>query len=190
MIKRLIFDIDGTLIAGINLDKTITHSLSSYGIYSEDNKQKFLNAISTYENYHKEYEPIQYLQHFSQALGCKLDENFLKTHFRNLGIYAIPDDNQELIKTIDQLSKKYELVLLSNYFEESQRGRLKNIGIDKYFQECVMIGDHLELDINGAKKCGLNTIWINSKNIVQNNIQTVAVDNISQINEKLIECLE
>ena len=40
MIKRLIFDIDGTLIAGINLDKTITHSLSSYGIYSEDNKQK------------------------------------------------------------------------------------------------------------------------------------------------------
>ncbi len=57
-------------------------------------------------------------------------------------------------------------------------------------QECVMIGDHLELDINGAKKCRLNTIWINSKNIVQNNIQTVAVDNISQINEKLIECLE
>lgn len=57
-------------------------------------------------------------------------------------------------------------------------------------QECVMIGDHLELDINGAKKCGLNTIWINSKNIVQNNIQTVAVDNIRQINEKLIECLE
>lgn len=135
MIKRLIFDIDGTLIAGINFDKTITHSLSSYGIYSEDNKQKFLDAISTYENYHKEYEPTQYLQHFSQALGCKLDENFLKTHFRNLGIYAIPDDNQELIKTIDQLSKKYELVLLSNYFEESQRGRLKNIGIDKYFPE-------------------------------------------------------
>ena len=57
-------------------------------------------------------------------------------------------------------------------------------------QECVMIGDHLELDINSAKKCGLNTIWINSKNIVQNNIQSVAVDNISQINEKLIESLE
>lgn len=57
-------------------------------------------------------------------------------------------------------------------------------------QECVMIGDHLELDINGAKKCGLNTIWINSKNIFQNNIQTVAIDNISQINEKLIENLE
>lgn len=66
---------------------------------------------------------------------------------------------------------------------------LMQFGIHKP-QECVMIGDHLEVDINGAKKCGLNTIWINSKNIVQNNIQTVAVDNISQINEKLIESLE
>ena len=37
-------------------------------------------------------------------------------------------------------------------------------------QECVMIGDHLELDINGAKKCGLNTIWINSKNRKQHDV--------------------
>ena len=29
--------------------------------------------------------------------------------------------------------------------------------------ECVMIGDHIELDINGAKKCGINTIWVNRK---------------------------
>ena len=50
-------------------------------------------------------------------------------------MYAIPDDNQELIETIDQLSRKYELVLLSNYFEKSQRGRLEHIGIDKYFSE-------------------------------------------------------
>lgn len=135
MIKRLIFDIDGTLINGINFDKTVTNSLLEYGIYSEDNMQKFINAISTYENYHNEYEPTQYLQHFSQALGYNLNENFLETHFRNLGIYAIPNNNQELIKTIEQLSKKYELVLLSNYFEASQRGRLKNIGIDKYFTE-------------------------------------------------------
>jgi len=75
------------------------------------------------------------------------------------------------------------------YVNHIKRRLLMQFGIHKP-QECVMIGDHLELDINGAKKCGLNTIWINSKNIVQNNIQTVAVDNISQINEKLIECLE
>ena len=135
MIKRLIFDIDGTLITGASFDKAIINSLLEHGIFSQDNKQKFIYAISTYENKHTEYEQKQYLQYFSQILGCSLDKNFLGTFFKNLGIYAIPDDNQELIKTIDQLSRKYELVLLSNYFEESQRGRLKNIGIDKYFPE-------------------------------------------------------
>lgn len=135
MIKRLIFDIDGTLITGVSFDKAIPNSLLEFGIFSEENKQKFIYAISTYENYHKEYEQNQYLQYFSQTLGCNLDKNFLNTFFRNLGMYAIPDDNQELIETIDQLSRKYELVLLSNYFEKSQRGRLEHIGIDKYFSE-------------------------------------------------------
>ena len=55
--------------------------------------------------------------------------------------------------------------------------------------ECVMIGDHLELDINGAKKCGINTIWVNSKKIENNNIQTISVDNINEISQKLIEDL-
>ena len=135
MIKRLIFDIDGTLITGVSFDKAIPNSLLEFGIFSEENKQKFIYAISTYENYHKEYEQNQYLQYFSQTLWCNLDKNFLNTFFRNLGMYAIPDDNQELIETIDQLSRKYELVLLSNYFEKSQRGRLEHIGIDKYFSE-------------------------------------------------------
>jgi FMN phosphatase YigB (HAD superfamily) len=53
-----------------------------------------------------------------------------------------------------------------------------------------MIGDNLELDINGAKKCGIDTIWINSKKIVQNNIRTVSVDDISKIDEHLIDSFE
>lgn len=72
--------------------------------------------------------------------------------------------------------------------------------IDKHFlmlfglhrpSECVMIGDHLELDINGAKKCGINTIWVNSKKIENNNnnIQTISVDNINEISQNLIEGL-
>ena len=71
--------------------------------------------------------------------------------------------------------------------------------IDKHFlmlfglhrpSECVMIGDHLELDINGAKKCGINTIWVNSKKIENNNnIQTISVNNINEISQNLIEGL-
>ncbi len=56
--------------------------------------------------------------------------------------------------------------------------------------ECVMIGDHLELDINSAKKCGLNTIWVNSKNIKNNNIKTISVDNVNKINQSLLKNFE
>lgn len=56
--------------------------------------------------------------------------------------------------------------------------------------ECVMIGDHLELDINGAKKCGINTIWVNSRNIENNIIKTISVDSVNKINESFLKNLE
>ena len=135
MIKRLIFDIDGTLVTGINFDKAITESLLKYNIFSEENMQRFLDALKTYEDNYNKYEKNQYLYHFSKVLDYQLDNDFLDIFFKNLVKYAIPKINQELIKKIDHLSKKYELVLLSNYFEKSQRGRLEKIGINKYFSE-------------------------------------------------------
>ena len=71
--------------------------------------------------------------------------------------------------------------------------------IDKHFlmlfglhrpSECVMIGDHLELDINSAKKCGINTIWVNSRNIENNIIKTISVDSVNKINESFLKNLE
>ena len=215
MIKRLIFDIDGTLITGVSFDKAIKNTLAKYDLFSEENKQKFISAIPQYEIKYLSYKKNAYLQHFSQTLGCMLDEDFLETFFYNLGQYAIPNDNEQLIQTIDQLSKKYEILLLSNYFEKSQRNRLESIGINKYFseyygeeickpkreayisaigihkpEECVMIGDNLELDINGAKKCGINTIWLNSKRLMQYQVRTISVDNVNRINERLIRSFE
>lgn len=52
MIKRLIFDIDGTLITGVSFDEAIKNALLEQGFFSEENKQKFIYAISTYENNH------------------------------------------------------------------------------------------------------------------------------------------
>ena len=44
-----------------------------------------------------------------------------------------PVDNN-LIDTLDYLSKKYELVILSNYFTEIQENRLKNAKIYKEYE--------------------------------------------------------
>ena len=136
MIKRLIFEIDGTLITGVTFDEAIKNSLMAHGLFSEENLQKYINAISTYEDENYQYEEKKYLQHFSHALGTKIDKDFLNIHFKNLEIYAVPDEiNKELISTIEQLCKKYELVILTNYFEQPQKNRLKKIGISDYFSE-------------------------------------------------------
>ena len=135
MIKRLIFDVDGTIITGTTFDKAMTKTLLKYNIFSEENKQKFINATITYEDNYNGYEKNQYTQYFSKVLGYQFDNDFLDIHFKNLVTYAIPKVNYKLIEKIDQLSKKYELVLLSNYFENLQRDRLEHIGINKYFSE-------------------------------------------------------
>ena len=214
MIKRLIFDIDGTLITGVSFDDAIKKSLIEYGIFSEVNRKQFIKSIATYEHYHNKYEEDEYLRYFGNSLGCILDRGFLDLYFSNLGQYAIPNDHEKLKETIEKLSHKYELVLLSNYFEKSQRGRLKNVGINTYFpeyygekickpnkqaymdsigehqpSECVMIGDNLELDIRGAQNCGINTIWVNTNN-EQSNINTRWINSVTQINESLINDLE
>ena len=81
---------------------------------------------------------------------------------------------------------EYELVLLSNYFEESQRNRLTAMGINDYFNEyygesiikpnelayrqaqgiyqpseCVIVGDDKRLDIDVPKSLGFKTIYVN-----------------------------
>lgn len=75
------------------------------------------------------------------------------------------------------------------YVSQIDRHFLKLLGLHRP-SECVMIGDHLELDINSAKKCGINTIWVNSKNIENNNIQTISVDNINEVSQNLIESFD
>ena len=45
------------------------------------------------------------------------------------------EEDKSIIPTLEYLSKKYELVILSNWFSYSQIERLKKIGMDKYFKE-------------------------------------------------------
>ena len=50
MIKRIIFDIDGTLITGINFYPVVLRTLQRYGINDVSKAQTFINNIKPYEN--------------------------------------------------------------------------------------------------------------------------------------------
>lgn len=184
MIKRIIFDIDGTLITGVDFSSFIENALKKYGIKGLKKAEQFLLNIKEYEKTYNCYNRNLYLKFFSGKLGCELDNHFLEIFFQELK-KAIPE-NGEKIKLMLASLDEYELVLLSNYFEESQRNRLIAMGINDYFSEyygesiikpnelayrqaqgiylpneCVIVGDDKRLDIDIPKSLGFKTIYVN-----------------------------
>lgn len=214
MIKRLIFDVDGTLIQGVNFTRSVQETLKKLEIYSEENVKLFLNGIKTYEQIYDNYNVIDYTQHMGNTINKKLSPNFVPTFFDELKM-CIPPKNERLIDNIHRLSQEYELVLLTNYFAQSQLNRLNNMEIGKYFIEChgekiikpnrqaylnacgdkkpcecVMIGDDIYLDITRAKQEGLNTIFVNSKGIEVKQEIGIVVNSVEEISKDMISKLE
>jgi putative hydrolase of the HAD superfamily len=92
---------------------------------------------------------------------------------------------------LNYLQKKYSLYILTNGFRETQFKKMKNCNLDKYFhhvftsetigynkphpkifhwamssvngrkEECLMIGDDIEVDIVGAKSAGMDQVYFN-----------------------------
>lgn len=210
MIKRLIFDVDGTLITGVNFIDSVKKTLDKLRMYSEDNVKLFIKGIKTYEQLYNNYNIKSYTKHFEQVLSNKLPENFVFIFWEELK-NAIPPRSDKLISTISELSQKYELVLLTNYFAISQLNRLNNMGIGKFFkecygehcikpnkkvyldacggnkvEECIMIGDDLYLDIKRAGEERLSTIFVNTKSVETNSSMGIVVDSVEDISEELI----
>lgn len=214
MIKRLIFDVDGTIITGVNFIESVTVTLNKLGINDEDSVKLFLKGIKTYEQLHDNYNIKDYTKHMEQAINNRLPDNFVYVFWEELK-NAIPPKNDKLTSTFSKLSKEYELVLLTNYFARSQLNRLNNMEIgcffkecygekcikpnasaylaacgDKKVQECIMIGDDLGLDIEGARKQGLHTIFVNSKGIETNSNMGIVVNCVEDISKELIAQIE
>ena len=105
--------------------------------------------------------------------------------------------NNDLIDVLDYLSKKYELVILSNYFTNIQKNRLKNAKIDKYFTK-VFGGDEIKLkprpeaflnslkmDIEGALNVGLKVIAVDYFNKLPKSDKYILIDDIKKLKEIL-----
>lgn len=184
MIKRIIFDIDGTLITGIDFQFYIENALNKYGIHDFTKAKLFFLNIKEYEKKYHFYDRDLYLNFFSDKLSCPLNYDFLEIFFEELK-KATPLYSNGIFEMLSEL-KEYELVLLSNYFEESQRNRLKVMGINEFFSEyygekmikpnkevylsaagsykpceCLIVGDDKILDIDIPKKLGFQTLFIN-----------------------------
>ena len=97
----------------------------------------------------------------------------------------------DTLETLEQLSGKYSLGLLTNGASDLQQRKIAGAGISKYFDHvlisgetglakperrafelilfhlgsksdhAIMIGDRLATDIQGAQAAGMRTVWVN-----------------------------
>ena len=186
MIKRIIFDIDNTLI---DFPETYKEGYQQVLDKYKVNKtyKELYDAIGVYEECGKynKYTKEELLSVINKELDLNLNKEFLDDYF---DMYNNLETNvsDNIKNTLEYLSKKYELVTLSNWFTFSQKERLKIAGIDKYFkevygtdivpmkptkesflsvignhkiEECLMVGDNIEMDIKVPYELGMNVLY-------------------------------
>lgn len=190
MIKRVILDIDNTLIPWKEeYFKEINNVLDELNIkHTEKDYNEILEALSAYENVYYTFDRklmIEYInkytkKNYPEEVMYKVTERWAD---------CVPDKiEKETIETLEYLKSKYELVILTDWYGDQQSKRLEKLDILKYFQniysaektkrkpfkeafmqaigtnkteECIMIGDNLERDIKGALNAGLQAIYYN-----------------------------
>lgn len=186
-IKRIIFDLDGTLIDFPDFSESVKESLEDFNIsYKIDDVLNYIKAMREYEEYIPFYDYINYSNYIAKNTGLPIDENFIK-HYLNHPERLLPNSvDDSVYEVLEYLNKKYSLVVLTNYFTKCQQDRMKCLNLDEYFDyvigaekyikpnpklfdiatnnyykdECLMVGDNLEKDIYGALKYGIGAIKV------------------------------
>jgi len=121
----------------------------------------------------------------------------------------------EVTDTLEYLKRKYRLHIITNGFNEIQYKKLKNSGIQHFFEkivtsensgaqkpnykifeyaitslnakktESLMIGDDWEIDILGAKDYGLDQVYFNPKKLKHKGESTYEINNIGELKKIL-----
>lgn len=207
--KHLFIDLDKTLWDfDSNSLVTLQELFVTYQL-----KEKGISNFNCFLTYYKDYNHSLWQQY---GKG-EIEKAFLSFERFNGSLQNFGIDNSELastmaaeyirisptktklypnaIEVVSALSKKYRLHILTNGFSEVQFVKVKNSGLEPYFdtiitsemagiqkpdpkifqyalkktgakmEETLMIGDDLEVDILGAQEIGLDQIYVNFNNI-------------------------
>lgn len=213
--KKIIFDLDDTLIMWKSeYYDTLNETLDYFNIkYEEKDIYNLKKAVDDYENNCNIYKEEYMLEIFKKYTSLDLPFNFVTVWIEYLKNCYPKIQDEGLLEVLEYLSKKYELVVLTNWFTKSQKERLNGYGILKYFkdvigtdnilnkpnkeafikacgntkvEDCIMVGDNFNIDILGAYEVGLEAIWLNLKGIVPK--EKIKVKQIKSLVE-LKECL-
>lgn len=191
MIKKIIFDLDRTLIPWLEeWDGCVEKTYNYFEIPFEDDEfTRFRKAMLDYERYHKRFNKVEMSRYFKNKLGKEIPDTFVDVWTGYLK-ELVPDKDEKLIELLEYLSGKYSLVVATNWFKDQQVRKLEKYGILKYFDdvltcdvydkkpkremfekacegfdkdEVVMVGDTFKSDIKSAMDFGLYSYYLTTK---------------------------
>ena len=184
--KALIFDVDNTLI---DLKKEYMFSVQevlndmNYD-FSMELVAKIYEYVDKHEKYYSKLKKSELLEFINKNCNVNLPLEFIDRLEVKQGENVY--DDPELVKTIEYLSKKYDLFAISNWFTKTQSIRLEKMGILKkkkkvygadinYYKpdkrvfdvilndydkkDCISIGDSLENDVKLPISIGMKALW-------------------------------
>lgn len=138
MVKKIIFDLDNTLIPwNDEWWDTVRETFSTFNMGCDDYLQnKFIEAIGLYEKSTERFSELGMQEFVSKELEIVLPENFIIEWKQRLSC-CIPEIDLELIECIKYLADKYELCVATNWFTDQQSEKLRKFHIYEYFKEIV-----------------------------------------------------
>ena len=189
MIKRFIWDLDGTILDG---DFSKEEKLFKEYL-SEEELRKFkelrYSLLHTYEKEYPRYDKKMLSKHLSDGCNANISEELIDKWI-NYASSINECIHPGVVEVLDYLNdREIENIIYSNWFTKTQVDRLKKVGLDSYFKEirgadyymkpskegflyacgpykpseCVMVGDNYDKDILGARNAGLETIYYSPK---------------------------
>jgi len=199
MSKKLIFDLDGTLLFLSNdWEPAYQAFIDKYNL--KITPKDLFSCIGTFELNNSDIIVTKKIlcDYINSRLNIILTEemlNELNKYYNNIPLL----DTDKIYDLLEYLSSKYELFAYSNWFTEEQEYRLERYDLKKFFKKVygwdiiplkpskegplqitngniddyIMIGDTIETDILVPNLLGMETIFYNRKNIEQNKYKEI-----------------
>lgn len=185
--KAIVFDLDNTLIIWKDeyvsvLKKILPKYISNI---SDEKANEIDKCLDDYENVIDELSREKLLFYINNKCKLNLSIDFIDELIK--GQRMCFQEDKKLEEVIKYLASKYDLYVVSNWFTETQEGRLENVGVLKYFKKVygadinylkpdirafksvfdkyssnsvICVGDSLNNDILPVLKLGGRAIWI------------------------------
>lgn len=228
--KHLFFDLDHTLwdfdanarmtLEQLHIDlKLPDRGIHDFDLFHRNYLAHNERLWAKYRNGHIKQDELRLKRMWLALLDFQIADEALAKQMSELFLQLLPTRTILFPDTIEVLTyleeKGYGLHLITNGFEETQHGKLKSSGLDRFFEvvvtsecsnslkpqpeifeyafektgasveESLMIGDTLDVDILGALNVGMDAVHVNYNKLEQEVEPTYTIYHLRELKEFL-----